>query len=241
MKKRVLILLSKNEDFLGSAVKIKDGLDYSNTEILYIEDICNNPNISKDDIIYFLCNGECISKLINKIKNTGCTIINANYFEKNYSKLTVQSLVGEGGVLVPKFIDYAEIENVKFPVFCKENKHAGIVFKAFNILTIKNFFSKFNSSDFYLEESLNDIGTYEMKIYYVDGEIAGKDGEVIINDSNILKICNNISKILELSVFSADFIKKDSNYYLIDLNPAAGFYFSTISRNNLIYMIKELL
>ena len=238
MKKRVIIVLSTEENFYGSAIKIQEELvDFVDVEIVNIEDIYDNYEICSEDIIYFLCNGCLVSKYIKKIKQKKCLIYNCEYLEKNYSKFEVQELLKRNNILIPKII-YDDIYNVRLPIFCKENKHAGIVFQAFTVSTLKKFFSKFELKDFYLEESINKVGAKEIKVYYVNGKLSYKD-KIKIKDNKLKSICFDVSSVLSLNVFSADFIKQDNQYFLIDINPAAGFYLSSEARKNLVNGMKK--
>ena len=56
--KNLIIILSKNENFIKSALKIKEQSSI-NTKILFIEDIVLE-KINNEDIIYFLCNSPLI-------------------------------------------------------------------------------------------------------------------------------------------------------------------------------------
>ena len=237
--KNLIIILSKNENFIKSALKIKEQSKI-NTKILFIEDIVLE-EINNEDIIYFLCNSPLIPDLIKKIENLSCTIFNKKYFINNYSKYQIQLIMKNNDILVPNIIDYEMLESIKFPIFCKENKHVGILFKAYNIETLKKIFSNLNKDEFYFEEdiTLNKTKTTEFKVYYVNNKCFYKDNEKVKNNE-LLKICKNISSLLGLDIFSADFIDDGNSNYLIDVNSSAGFYLSNDARYELIKCIERI-
>lgn len=236
---KCIIFLSKNEDYFGSAKKIKDNTKLK-VDIKYIEDfalINNKTEIVENSIIYFLCNSVLIKELVNLLENTCCYIFNKKFFENNYTKLEIQELLINNGIDTPRILINSNIKEMKFPVFCKENKHAGMIFEAYTSHTIERFFEKFNKKDFYIEEKIN--GQQEIKYYYVKGNIYSKYN---IENENIVKMyCNKIAKILDLEIFSVDMIKnKNNRYTIIDVNSSAGFYLLDEARNNFINEIEKL-
>lgn len=238
---RVIIIVSKKENFIGSAKKIKHELNIP-CEILYLEDIIDNTEYIKDtDIIYVLANGKDVYTFIAMIKNKKSYIFNKQFYLENLTKLQIQQKLKLNNVLVPEILSKNN-KCIKMPVFVKENKQAGIVFQAYTNDTIKLFFSKFDINNFYLEESLNNINDNhrEYKVYYANNKVNYKDN-VVINDEKIELIVKNVAKILNLDVMSLDLIKFEKKYYIIDVNPAAGFYFSSEARKELIKKIGEFL
>ena len=235
---RLLIILSKRENFLGSAQRIKEEIDI-NTEILYVEDLVESDyKLYEDDILYFLCNGKTIKEYLDKV-DVNCYIFNKDFLSKDYNKLEVQRILEKNNILIPTIIDYKDLGNYKFPVFCKENKHAGIIFEAYSMYTIDSFFSKFDMKDFYLEENVATTTSKEYKVYYVNNVVSYKDGIEYYNEE-LNELCNKLGRDLKLETYSADFIYEDGKYYLIDINPAAGFYMSKNARCELIKLIKEM-
>ena len=89
---------------------------------------------------------------------------------------------------------------------------------------------------FYLEEKLDN--TYEYKIYYVNKKVFFKD-KIKIYDQEIDEMCEKISKILKLEVFSVDLIKIQDEYYVIDVNPSSAFYLSKKARLEFIKINKK--
>lgn len=244
---RLIVFISRDDDFYGSAKKIQE-LSKIDSEIIYIEDFINEmgwDKITDTDIIYFLCNGEKVNYCLNKIidSNKKCEIINKEYLLKNDSKLEVQQKISQVGVPVPKIIDANEIENAKFPIFCKQNSHTGIVIKAYTKKAITDFFKKFDLKDFYLENTVtsDQEKNIEFKAYFSNGNVYPKDGENEFNDY-VKDICTKISnELYQLQAFSVDFIENSSGLYVIDVNTASGFYMSTGARNEFVkkYVNKE--
>ena len=104
---RCIIFLSKYEDYLKSAKKIKDNSNLK-VNINYVEDFIlkeNKIEILKNSIIYFLCNSELNKKLVELLRNTNCYIFNKKFFESNYTKLEMQELLIKTDLL--KYIDVA--------------------------------------------------------------------------------------------------------------------------------------
>lgn len=237
---RLIVFISREDDFYNSARKIQDICKIS-SDVVYIEDFIANMRwneITDSDIIYFLCNGEKVNYAFNKILsvNTKCEIINREYLLQNNSKLLVQQKISESGVPTPKIIDINDINNVKFPIFCKQNSHTGIVFKAYTRRTIIDFFQKFDIKDFYLEEAVtSDLEKHnEFKAYFANGNVYPKDGESCFDDC-INDICDKISSSLYgLQAFSVDFIENNNGLYVIDVNVASGFYMSTGARKEFV-------
>ena len=52
-------------------------------------------------------------------------------------------------------------------------------------------------------------------------------------------MCEKISKILKLEVFSVDLIKIQDEYYVIDVNPSSAFYLSKKARLEFIKINKK--
>lgn len=57
-------------------------------------------------------------------------------------------------------------------------------------------------------------------------------------DNIIEQLCLKIGNILKLELFSIDIIKRNDYYYVIDINPSAGLYKSSKSREALIKEFK---
>ena len=139
-------------------------------------------------------------------------------------------------ILRKRITPYSKIKDNTYPIFCKENNHVGIIFLVYNKVTLDKFFKKFNMNKFYLEEKLDN--TYEYKIYYVNKKVFFKD-KIKIYDPEINKMCEKISKILKLEVFSVDLIKIQDEYYVIDVNPSSAFYLSNKARLEFIKINKK--
>ena len=61
---KCIIFLSKEESYLGSAMKIKEQSNFY-TEIIYIEDYIMNKKKIENSIIYFLCNSNLVKEILN--------------------------------------------------------------------------------------------------------------------------------------------------------------------------------
>lgn len=234
--RKFYIFASINNIYTGQVKKLKEESPIE-TQIIYIENFIKQSNdyvFSKEDIIYFLCcNSELIKDAINLLKHFQCYIINETYLVNDYKKYDIQEILANNKVPVPAINCESSIEKLKFPIFCKENCHEGIIFQAYNRITLKKFFEKFNINDFYFENVIVGNGNVgqEEKYYYVAGKTFGKsDEKVVMNE--VKKICNDISKALNnLEVFSVDIIQtKENENYVIDVNPSAGFYLSDDGR-----------
>lgn len=237
---KLIVFISNEDDFYGSAKKIKD-ICKIECEIIYIEDFIEEKGwkkITNTDIIYFLCNGEKVNYVFKNIINVNdkCNVINKEYLLNNESKVIVQQKINEIGVPTPKLLKLDDILNIKFPIFCKQNTHTGIVFKAYTKRTITDFFRKFNINDFYLEEAVtSDLEKHiEFKAYFANGKTYPKDNENNFS-KEIEDICIKIAHALYgLEAFSVDFIQNDKGLYVIDVNIASGFYMSTGARKEFV-------
>ena len=188
--------------------------------------------------MYFLCcNSKDVKKCINKI--IGGTIINKNFLIEKHDKLICQEKLMKNNIDVPKIYKgkNIDISSFDYPIFCKENKHQGITFQAYNIRTINYFFQNYDISNFYFEESIKSVD--EIKLYYVNGKVILKN-KVYDDNDKIIKVCENISRVLSLDVFSTDILKFDNKYYVIDINASSGFYLSDAARKEFLWYVGEL-
>lgn len=239
-RKKLYIIYSKNNLYSNQLKKIEND-SFIETEIIEIESFCmssKNLILSDSDCVYFLCcNSKEIKKCISKIN--GGNIINKNFLINKHDKLTCQNILMSKNIDVPKVYKGTDVDvnSFSYPIFCKENKHQGITFQAYNIRTLNFFFQNYNLNDFYFEESIRSID--EIKMYYVNGKIILKNG-LYNNDNKISKICEEISSILNLDVYSADILKFEDRYYVIDINASAGFYLSDIARKEFLYYVGDL-
>ena len=130
---KCIIFLSKYEDYLNSAIKIKENSKLK-VNINYIEDFIlkeNKIEILKNSIIYFLCNSELNKKLVELLRNNHCYIFNRNFFESNYTKLEMQELLINNNINTPHVYQISNKNQMKLPILFKENKHAGMIFEAY--------------------------------------------------------------------------------------------------------------
>lgn len=239
-RKKLYIFYSKDNLFNNQLKKIQKA-SFIETEIIEIENFCLSSKImilSDKDCVYFLCcNSKDVKICINKI--TGGNIINKKFLINRHDKLYCQKKLMNESINVPKIYkaDNTDINLFNYPIFCKENKHQGITFQAYNVRTINYFFQNYDINDFYFEESIKTIE--EIKLYYINGKIILKNG-YYNNNEQITGICKNVSKVLNLEVFSIDLLKFNDKYYVIDTNASPGFYLSEVARKEFLYYIGEL-
>lgn len=225
------------ENYLNSAIKIKESAKIE-VNIIWIEELMVQEDKEKrleNSIIYFLCNTPLVKELVDLLDNTNCYIFNKEFFKENDTKLEMQERLIKNQIDTPKIITDCKEKEIKIPIFCKENSHAGMVFQAYTKSTIEEFFKRFDTTDFYLEEVINGE---EVKYYYVNQKIYAK-GNLEIPDK-INQVCKKVANLLRLEVFSIDFIKSKEEYKAIDVNPAAGFYMLDSAREDLISEIERL-
>ncbi len=147
----------------------------------------------------------------------------------------MQNILLHNNIRIPAIYKKLENNKIKFPIFCKENIHAGIVFKAYTENTLNKFFDKFSYRDFYIEESID--GQSESKYYYIRGNLYSKGKSKI--ESQVKQICEKIANVLDLEIFSVDIIKQNNEYIVIDVNPSAGFYLLDEARNKFINELEK--
>lgn len=233
--KKLNIFLSEYEQYLGSAKKIAKEYSEENTEIIYIEKYNLKSNeIQDNEVVFFLCNTPLINSVINSLNDKKCYIINKKYFLNELSKLEIQEKLIKNKISCPKIIPYEDLTKSDFPVMIKENMHAGITMLAYNTTSYDRFFSKFNKSEFYLEEYLKC--NEEKKIYYINGILRTNKSDTNFFSSYYY---NMIASILHLDVYSVDIMQCDENDFVIDVNPSPGFYLLDEARRILVDVIKE--
>jgi D-alanine-D-alanine ligase-like ATP-grasp enzyme len=153
---------------------------------------------------------------------------------QNYKKLEIQNILNKNQINTPHQISYSDLQEDKhFPLFCKENKHGGIVFQIYKKSALNNFFDKFDKNDFYLEQSILDKDSIpkEFKVYYVNGNVYSQDEVFNLINDKIKEVCIKIAESLNnLETFSVDIMQTSKEYYVVDVNPASGFFLSSGAR-----------
>ena len=232
----LIIAISYYDNYIDRVEKIINESP-NNVSYLYIEDYLNglcNDKINNEDVIYILNNSENNFEFIKQIKKTGCKILNLDFYAQKYNKIEIQRKLHSNKINIPRIINYSEIMKQDFPIFCKSYQHADMVMKIYNKSTLENLIKNFNKDMFYFEESL-DKGNYkEYKVYFVKDQIYLDDDIIFNGDDNILNICRQIGQVLKLDIHTSDIIKCEDKYYVIDVNPSAGLYKSSKSRQALI-------
>ena len=238
--RKLKIFISHAEISFNSAKKIKDESSIE-TEIIYIEDFIKEnkiDTIEDSDIIHFSCNSKLVYEILDKIKDKSCFIFNKEFLLKKYSKLDLQNEIMKIGIRVPKI--YKEINKIKYPVFCKENHHAGLILQVHSPGTLQRILERFSDIDFYLEENVAKgyKNVTEEKYYYSNGVLHSKTG--VVHNPDILKISNLIKENFNVDIYSIDVIKNDSDTILIDFNLAVGFFLTESGRKDFIKMVENI-
>lgn len=238
--RKLKIFISHAEISFNSAKKIKDESSIE-TEIIYIEDFIKEnkiDTIEDNDIIHFSCNSKLVYEILDKIKDKSCFIFNKEFLLKKYSKLDLQNEIMKIGIRVPKI--YKEINKIKYPVFCKENHHAGLILQVHSPGTLQRILERFSDIDFYLEENVAKgyKNVTEEKYYYSNGVLHSKTG--VVHNPDILKISNLIKENFNVDIYSIDVIKNDSDTILIDFNLAVGFFLTESGRKDFIKMVEKI-
>lgn len=238
--RKLKIFISHAEISFNSAKKIKDESSIE-TEIIYIEDFIKEnkiDTIEDSDIIHFSCNSKLVYEILDKIKDKSCFIFNKEFLLKKYSKLDLQNEIMKIGIRVPKI--YKEINKIKYPVFCKENHHAGLILQVHSPGTLQRILERFSDIDFYLEENVAKgyKNVIEEKYYYSNGVLHSKTG--VVHNPDILKISNLIKENFNVDIYSIDVIKNDSDTILIDFNLAVGFFLTESGRKDFIKMVEKI-
>lgn len=238
--RKLKIFISHAEISFNSAKKIKDESSIE-TEITYIEDFIKEnkiDTIEDSDIIHFSCNSKLVYEILDKIKDKSCFIFNKEFLLKKYSKLDLQNEIMKIGIRVPKI--YKEINKIKYPVFCKENHHAGLILQVHSPGTLQRILERFSDIDFYLEENVAKgyKNVTEEKYYYSNGVLHSKTG--VVHNPDILKISNLIKENFNVDIYSIDVIKNDSDTILIDFNLAVGFFLTESGRKDFIKMVEKI-
>ena len=210
-------------------------------DYFYVEDYINKNillDFTNNDIIYILNNSTYNLQLIKEIKDKVYKIINEEFYCKENTKLKIQKELKTNDILVPNIIEYEKVTKYEYPLFFKSVDHAELVLKVYNKNSLDNLLQKFDSKSIYLEESLEDSNSEEYKVYFIKNTIYFDDMYGNFTDNIIEQLCLKIGNILKLELFSIDIIKRNDYYYVIDINPSAGLYKSSKSREALIKEFK---
>lgn len=236
------IVLSEYDNYENAAKKLIDASKEShiNSEILYVED--EREPFTSEDIIYFLYNGNKINEIVKEAKRAKANIINEDFFMSNYLKDECQRLLKENGVKVPKQYNREEIKRENFPIYFKCKIHGGLNFD----IERKSLWDKikndntFNKNEYYLEKTVNgkDGLKKESKLFYVTGEVFSQDYCDTVPEM-LKKKARKISDILKLECFSFDIIETGNSIYVIDVNPASGFFTSKEARKCFLRFIRK--
>ena len=236
----IKIVLSYEDNYIDRVEKIKEEF-FDDVDYFYVEDYINKNillDFTNNDIIYILNNSTYNLQLIKEIKDKVYKIINEEFYCKENTKLKIQKELKTNDILVPNIIEYEKVTKYEYPLFFKSVDHAELVLKVYNKNSIDNLLQKFDSKSIYLEESLEDSNSEEYKVYFIKNTIYFDDMYGNFTDNIIEQLCLKIGNILKLELFSIDIIKRNDYYYVIDINPSAGLYKSSKSREALIKEFK---
>lgn len=236
----IKIVLSYEDNYIDRVEKIKEEF-FDDVDYFYVEDYINKNillDFTNNDIIYILNNSTYNLQLIKEIKDKVYKIINEEFYCKENTKLKIQKELKTNDILVPNIIEYEKVTKYEYPLFFKSVDHAELVLKVYNKNSLDNLLQKFDSKSIYLEESLEDSNSEEYKVYFIKNTIYFDDMYGNFIDNIIEQLCLKIGNILKLELFSIDIIKRNDYYYVIDINPSAGLYKSSKSREALIKEFK---
>lgn len=236
----IKIVLSYEDNYIDRVEKIKEEF-FDDVDYFYVEDYINKNillDFTNNDIIYILNNSTYNLQLIKEIKDKVYKIINEEFYCKENTKLKIQKELKTNDILVPNIIEYEKVTKYEYPLFFKSVDHAELVLKVYNKNSLDNLLQKFDSKSIYLEESLEDSNSEEYKVYFIKNTIYFDDMYGNFTDNIIEQLCLKIGNILKLELFSIDIIKRNNYYYVIDINPSAGLYKSSKSREALIKEFK---
>lgn len=232
----IKIVLSYEDNYIDRVEKIKEEF-FDDVDYFYVEDYINKNillDFTNNDIIYILNNSTYNLQLIKEIKDKVYKIINEEFYCKENTKLKIQKELKTNDILVPNIIEYEKVTKYEYPLFFKSVEHAKLVLKVYNKNSLDNLLQKFDSRSIYLEESIEDSNSEEYKVYFIKNTIYFDDMYGNFTDNIIEQLCLKIGNILKLELFSIDIIKRNDYYYVIDINPSAGLYKSSKSREALI-------
>lgn len=236
----IKIVLSYEDNYIDRVEKIKEEF-FDDVDYFYVEDYINKNillDFTNNDIIYILNNSTYNLQLIKEIKDKVYKITNEEFYCKENTKLKIQKELKTNDILVPNIIEYEKVTKYEYPLFFKSVDHAELVLKVYNKNSLDNLLQKFDSKSIYLEESLEDSNSEEYKVYFIKNTIYFDDMYGNFTDNIIEQLCLKIGNILKLELFSIDIIKRNDYYYVIDINPSAGLYKSSKSREALIKEFK---
>lgn len=236
----IKIVLSYEDNYIDRVEKIKEEF-FDDVDYFYVEDYINKNillDFTNNDIIYILNNSTYNLQLIKEIKDKVYKIINEEFYCKENTKLKIQKELKTNDILVPNIIEYEKVTKYEYPLFFKSVDHAELVLKVYNKNSLDNLLQKFDSKSIYLEESLEDSNSEEYKVYFIKNTIYFDDMYGNFTDNIIEQLCLKIGNILKLELFSIDIIKRNDYYHVIDINPSAGLYKSSKSREALIKEFK---
>lgn len=139
------------------------------------------------------------------------------------------------GKIIPK-------DKITFPVLIKNKHHCVPVIKIKNENSFVYSFKKIKKpNEWYAEENVADKYCSLQKFYFTFNKISPPCNITQKTYRQTATAMRNISKILKLDAFSADFIINEHSkvFWCIDVNPASAFFNCNESRKNFIKLLSR--
>lgn len=205
-------------------------------------------DISNEDFVYFLTNNiQVIKFFIPFLLSKKCFIVNKKFLQNLKSKLEMQEMIKKIGVLVPNNLPLNQIKGeimlkgkVTYPAFIKNKCHCMPMIKIKNEDAFVSCFKKIKKpNEWYVEENVTDSYCSLQKFYFTFDKVASRGNITRKINKQIITALRDISKILKLDTFSADFIVKEYSkvFWCIDVNPASAFFNCNKARKNFIKLL----
>jgi len=243
--KKLFIIISHTERTQRTAQRIKQTAQTHNIEctIIFLEDIAVSNNqkkkIQNDTIIYFLTNHQRIGLYVEYFASQGYAIINQRFLQGERSKLFMQNKIATNNISVPPnelLTDHKSsiklIEKIGLPVYVKSQEQMSTILYIKDHTNLKRTVTRLqnNIGQWYIEKAYTQDQNRLIKIYYIYGTTYANK-----KIKRSLNFTHNIADNLHLDTFSADIIiAPNEKYWVIDINPAPGFYAHTVARETFI-------
>lgn len=251
----LVVITSFDEKFNEGAERIKLESEFWEIpcKIIALSDKINDCSficdISNKDFVYFLTNNMSVIKFyLPYFLSKGCFIANKEFFRNPKSKLEAQNIIKKIGVFIPKNFIFNQIkehvifkEKMSYPLFIKNKNHCMPITKIQNENNLISHFKNLKKpNEWYIEENMASQYRNLQKLYFTFGKITPRNIVQKI-PRQITNALRDISKVLKLDSFSADFIIEESSrgYWCIDINPASAFFLCDKARKNFLEYVKR--
>lgn len=216
------IVCSKYDNSLKKSKMLSQ---HDSAKIIFAEEFVKNfkkYNLCEKDIFYILCQCKYNKKLLKILSSLGVKIVNKTLIEQQPNKFDIQKKLQDNNILIPKILEFENLQKSDFPIFCKGKKHAFFNAIFFDSATLYNFFKKFPKKQFYLESFVN---SNKQKAYFVNDKVficnPNLDKRTNIK---IQEVFNVISNIFDASAFSAEFFVLEDDICVFDMDFQTGFF-----------------